>query len=118
MDQTDPASRLAVLEARAEKTDQSLCAIQRSTAEISRSLQQLIRLEEQHAETRRGLNRAFGEIQRCHAETDARLRVIEDQMPVLTLVRRWVLISVTSLAGIAGLSAVLITAVVKHDLGL
>lgn len=81
------AVRLGVLEHRANESDRALAAIQRSTAEISASLSALVRLEEQHAETRRSLERAFDALK---SQGD-RLDRVESEMPTLRLVQRWVL---------------------------
>lgn len=99
-DALDIAVRLRVLEHRANESDRALAAIQRSTAEISASLSALVRLEEQHAETRRSLERAFSALQ----EQSKRIDTIEDQMPTLRLVQRWVLGAIAGLLSAAGLA--------------
>lgn len=95
------AVRLGILEQRANESDRALAAIQRSTAEISASLSALVRLEEQHAETRRSLERAFSALK----DQSARIDTIEGEMPTLRLVQRWVLGGIGAIITAAGTAA-------------
>ncbi len=98
-DQNNMAVRLGVLEHRANEGDRIIASIQRSTAEISASLSALVRLEEQHAETRRALERAFNALK----DADQRMEKVENEMPTLRLVQKWVFATVSGLAVMAGL---------------
>lgn len=61
--------------------------IQNVLDSIADSISRLVALEERHAETRDGLNRAFTQIERLDTRTDA----IEQQMPQLIETRTWVM---------------------------
>lgn len=75
--------------------------IQKSNERIATSLERLVVLETKHAETRAGLDRAFKAIGRI----DARVDEVEGRMPVLGIVTKIVLWSVTA-AGAASVGFV------------
>lgn len=108
-DHVDVGVRLGVLEHRAEEAARVIHAIQESTDQISRSLASLVRLEEQHGETRRSLARAFEAL----AELQDRVVDLEREAPLTQLTRKWVIFAVTSLALSAGALAVVGFAVLR-----
>ncbi|MEJ0004434.1 MAG: hypothetical protein WDN30_14425 [Pararobbsia sp.] len=56
-----------------------LCRIEEAVTEISKSMSSLVALEQQHAETREGLTRAFSAL----SKQEERLRTVEIQMPTI-----------------------------------
>jgi DNA repair exonuclease SbcCD ATPase subunit len=87
--------------------------LERSQESIARSLEALVRLEQHHADTRSGLERAWqaietdrermGEIEdRIPKNLDDRLQAIEREMPSLKETSRWVKLGVLAVVGMAG----------------
>jgi hypothetical protein len=94
------ADQTAVMEYRLSSLEASVGEIRQAVKSIDASLQVLARLEQRHAETRDGLERAFGEI----ADHEARVRVIEQEQPTTKLIKGWVIAGVVgglSMMGIA-----------------
>lgn len=84
--------------------------------EISESLKAIVRLETSHQETREGLARAFSAVERNEEKCierqnkqDERLRLIEEQMPLLKRGNRWLewaIIAIVTAVGTQGLRAI------------
>lgn len=70
------------LDERLEHVERAIASIQQTSERIAASLERLVVLETQHAETRAGLGRAFGAIDRI----DRRLVSVERRMPLHGLV--------------------------------
>lgn len=90
-------------------------AVEGAVEKIADSMQQLVRLEERHAETRLGLDRAFVAIERRKEEHDRlgeRVAKIERDMPGLMESRKWMVSGM--LAIVCAVFAGLIALVVKH----
>lgn len=80
---------------------------------ISNSLERLVRLEEQHVANREAIARAFSAIEKIATgmhglrmqvptNLDPRLREIEENMPGLIEMRRWMTAGVISVVGLIG----------------
>lgn len=93
--------RLSLVERDVDGIKRAISEIRDSTKEISKSLQLLAVLEQRHAETRDGLERAF--IQLLDHET--RLRNIEAEMPTMKMARGWTITGVIGIVGLVGLAA-------------
>jgi hypothetical protein len=91
-----------VLDYRITALEASVGEIRQAVKSIDGSLQILARLEQRHAETRDGLERAFGEI----ADHEARVRVIESEQPTTKLIKGWVITGVLAGLGMIGLAMV------------
>jgi hypothetical protein len=87
--------------------------LERSHQSIAKSLEALVRLEQHHADTRSGLERAWkaietyrermGEIEdRIPKKLDDRLQAIEREMPSLKETSRWVKLGVLAVVSMAG----------------
>lgn len=79
-------------------TQYRLEMIENALRSISETLAKLATLEQKHIETREAIERAFDAI----ADKDKRLRDIETEMPMLKMVKGWV---ITGVIGIIGLLA-------------
>lgn len=91
-----------------------LLSLQEETAAIKTQLGNLVALEREHAHTRAGLDRAFGQLEKqtnendkAHESFDARLKVLESQAPLHDLVRKlvvavvWTVIAAIIVAGLS-----------------
>lgn len=87
--------------------------LERSHESIAKSLEALVRLEQHHADTRSGLDRAWKAIEndrermdeiedRIPKNLDDRLQAIEREMPSLKETSRWVKLGVLAVVGMAG----------------
>ncbi len=81
-------------------TQYRLGMIEKTLQAISDNLVQLATLEQKHIETREALGRAFEHID----DHDERLRTIETEMPMLKLVKGWVITGVIGIVGLLGTS--------------
>lgn len=109
--------------------DFRLTGIEAALARMSASMEKLVVLEQKHSETREALTRAFAAIESQEArlrvlETDQqvlgasshcrshseRLTAIENEMPTLKLVRKWV---ISGVVGSIGLLIVAVAVLVK-----
>lgn len=109
--QTD--ERLRRVEQEQGEMREVIMSLKESQQSISNSLERLVRLEERHIETREALSRAFAQIER-HAqmihevrlripeELEKRLRLVEQDMPGLVEMRRWMTAGVMSIVGLIG----------------
>ena len=90
-----------------------ILSLRESQQAISSSLERLVRLEERHVETREALSRAFAAIEKqgeaLHGiklqvpnNLEPRLRELENNMPSLLELRRWVTAGVLSVVGLVG----------------
>ncbi|MFO0467561.1 MAG: hypothetical protein ACK5ZS_01230 [bacterium] len=86
-----------------DTTNYRLHVIEQTLGAIRDNLVRLSTLEERHLHTREALNRAFSALEKH----DARLAVIEQEMPTLRLVRGWVI------GGVVGTLAMLGAIVAK-----
>lgn len=93
-----------VLEYRINTLEGSVTEIKQAVKSIDASLQILARLEQRHAETRDGLERAFKEIE----DHETRVRIIEGEMPTIKLTRGWLVSGVVSVIGVVGLAVVML----------
>lgn len=109
--QTD--ERLRLVEQEQTEMREVIFSLKESQQSISNSLERLVRLEERHVETREALTRAFTQIERhaqmihevrmqIPANLEERLRKIEQDMPGLIEMRRWVTAGVMSVVGLIG----------------
>lgn len=109
--QTD--ERLRMVEQEQGEMREVIFSLKESQQAISNSLERLVRLEEQHVETREAITRAFGAIEKISVSVhelrmqvpmslDPRLREIEANMPGLVEMRRWVTAGVVSVVGLIG----------------
>lgn len=78
-----------------------LGAIEDAISTVSKSMQQLVILEQKHIETREALGRAFDNIE----DHDARIKKIEIELPTLTLTRGWILSGVITIVSLVVLAA-------------
>jgi hypothetical protein len=95
-----------VIDYRITALESSVSEIRQAVRSIDGSLQILARLEQRHAETRDGLERAFGEL----ADHEARVRVIEQEQPTTKLIKGWVIAGVVgglSMMGVAMIKLVM-----------
>lgn len=90
-----------VMEYRLSALEGSVGEIRQAVKSIDASLQVLARLEQRHAETRDGLERAFKEL----ADHESRMRIVEIEMPTTKLVRGWIITAVVGTLGIVGVTA-------------
>lgn len=109
--QTD--ERLRRVEQEQTEMREVIFSLKESQQAISNSLERLVRLEERHVETREALTRAFTQIERhaqmihevrmqIPANLEERLRKIEQDMPGLIEMRRWMTAGVLSVVGLIG----------------
>lgn len=89
-----------VLEFRVSALEGVVSEIKLAVKSIDQSLQTLARLEERHAETRDGLERAFGEIK----DHEDRIRSVESDMPTMRLIRNWIVSGVLGTLGLVGVA--------------
>lgn len=92
----------SVIEYRIEALEGSVNEIKSAVKSIDASLRVLSRLEQRHAETRDGLERAFAEI----ADHETRVRTIETEMPTTKLIRGWVIAAVVCVIGMMGMAMI------------
>lgn len=78
--------------------DRRLGRVENAMQDIAQSLQALTRLEVYHKETKESINRAFIDIrqnrldyEKSCEDVNKRLRIIETQLPILTMTSRWVI---------------------------
>ena len=91
-----------------EKTFIRRYGIEDAVAALADNLKVLTQLEQKHIETREAVGRAFDAI----GDQDKRIRDIELEMPLLKMVRNWVVagvVGIVTLVGIALVSLVVIT---------
>lgn len=81
-------------------TQYRLTMIEKTLEQIADNLSKLASLEQKHLETREALERAFSTIEKH----DGRLRVMETEMPTLTLVRGWIIMGVVGILGLLGVA--------------
>lgn len=77
--------------------------------EMARSLEQLVRIEENQKEMRSSIVRAFDEIKINRSRidlTDGRVSLIENQLPGLRELRRWVIAGVLGALGMVASSII------------
>lgn len=109
--QTD--ARLRRVEQEQGEMREVIFSLKDSQQAISNSLERLVRLEERHVETREAIARAFSAIEKIATgmhelrmqvptNLDPRLREIEENMPGLIEMRRWMTAGVISVVGLIG----------------
>jgi len=109
--QTD--ERLRRVEMEQGEFREIIASLRESQQSISSSLERLVRLEEQHVETREALSRAFSAIEKLAITSheiklqlpenlEPRLREVEKQLPGLLEMRRWLVAGVMSVVGLIG----------------
>jgi hypothetical protein len=81
-----------------ELTQYRLSMIEKTLQAISDNLVQLAALEQKHIETREALSRAFEHID----EHEERIRGMETEMPMLKMVKGWVITGVIGIIGLLG----------------
>jgi hypothetical protein len=86
-------------------THYRLTMIEETLRVVSENLQRLTTLEQRHIDTRESLDRAFDTIEKV----DNRLKHVELEMPVLKIVKNWV---ITAVVGIVGLVAIAVFALI------
>lgn len=94
--------RVASLEQQAQQTLNAIETIRDNTTKMTNTLTQLAVLEERHLETRQALGRAFKEIKSTRMLIDAHQAQLGQhaiELAKLEPVRRWMMASVTTLAG-------------------
>ena len=103
----DQNMRLTLLERDHDDLKQAVLSLRDSQAEISKSLQKLVVLEERHEETREAIGRAFKSLEGI----TERMMVIEREMPALKEMRGLVLravVFIMSAIGAAGMGMILV----------
>lgn len=80
-------TRVALAERELAEMRSLVRKIESHTAETAKAVTKLAVLEDRHAETRSALSRAFRELE----GQEKRLHAVELELPVLKLVRRWVI---------------------------
>ncbi|MBP8294344.1 MAG: hypothetical protein KAX65_16320 [Caldilineaceae bacterium] len=98
-----------LFEHRLSSLERAVESIANAVQEIAHNTTQIVRLEQQHAATRDGLERAFEEItksRRACEKCSERLRVVEMDMPGLRETRSWVLRLILGVVGVVGLAVV------------
>lgn len=92
-------------------TDYRLERIEKAVATMAESMQNLVTLEQKHAETRDGLGRAF----KANEATEQRVRVLEVDMAVVKQSRGWAgqAIVIVTTAFVTAIAAVLVDHVMK-----
>lgn len=90
----------SVMEYRISSLEGSVNEIKSAVKSIDASLQVLSRLEQRHAETRDGLERAFSEL----SDHETRVRLIETEIPTTKLIRGWVIAGVIGGVGMMGIA--------------
>lgn len=109
--QTD--ERLRKVEQEQSEMREVILSLRESQQAISNSLERLVRLEERHVETREALARAFAATEKqgealhniklqVPNNLEPRLRELENNMPGLLELRRWVIAGVMSVVGLIG----------------
>jgi hypothetical protein len=81
-------------------TDYRLSMIEDTLRVMSDNLQRLTTLEQRHVDTRESLDRAFESIEKV----DTRLKHVELEMPVLKIVKNWVIAAVVGIVGLVGIA--------------
>jgi len=103
----DQNLRLTLLERNHDDLKQAVLSLRDSQAEISKSLQKLVVLEEWHQETRETIARAFKSLENI----TERMMVIEREMPALKEMRGLMLravVFIMSAIGAAGMGMILV----------
>lgn len=96
-----------IIEHRIGAVEQAVERISLAVQKMAESTAKLVTLEERHAETREGLERAFRSIEQREHEHDSlvdRVMTIEVAMPGLKEVRSWVIRGVLSIIGVIGMA--------------
>jgi len=91
-----------VLDFRVSALEKGFEHISKAVESIAVSLEALARLEEYHKQSRSSINRSFSEI----STHDVRLRLLEMEMPLLKLVRGWVITGVIGIVAILGAAVI------------
>jgi hypothetical protein len=81
-------------------TDYRISMIEDTLQVMSDNLQRLTALEQRHFDTRNSLDRAFETIEKV----DVRLKDVELEMPVLRIVKNWVIAAVIGIVGLVGIA--------------
>jgi hypothetical protein len=81
-------------------TNYRLTMIEETLRAVSENLQRLTTLEQRHVDTREALERAFDTIEKV----DGRLKHVELEMPVLKIVKNWVITAVIGIVGLVGIA--------------
>jgi hypothetical protein len=87
-----------VLAYRVRMVEAAVLELRASQESIAASLQQLVRLEERHAETRESLGRAFTTL----SKQGDRIAAIERDLPTLKLITGWVVVLMLACCTAAG----------------
>jgi len=98
-----------VLHHRVSAVERAVERIADAVEKIGENTAQLAMLEQRHAETRDGLERAFEAIKKTEAGHDAhetRIRTLEIDMPALLETRRWVIGGILAIVALVGLGLV------------
>ncbi|OFZ67394.1 MAG: hypothetical protein A2V79_09285 [Betaproteobacteria bacterium RBG_16_56_24] len=85
----------AILDVRVTNLERVVERVSVAVESIDESLKTLTKLDVQHTEIAKAVERAF-EVSRDH---ETRIRAIESEMPTLKLVRRWALSGMATFAG-------------------
>lgn len=99
----------AVTEFRINSLESAVGKIADAVQEIAQNTTQIAQLEVRHSETRDGLTRAFGEIEKLQkkdTDADTRLKAIEVEMPGLKETRGWVTRAMLAIIAVVGLAVV------------
>lgn len=83
-------------------TEYRISLVEQTLKSINDNLAQLATLEQKHFETRDALARAFKHLE----DQDERLRSLETEMPLLKMVRSWVITGVVGIVALLGTSLI------------
>lgn len=92
--------RLSLVEREQKEFREAIRDLRDYSERQAKSLEALVRLEERHAESREALSRAFASLK----EHNDRLNTIEQNMPGLLEIRRWVVGGVIGIISLVGIS--------------
>ena len=103
MDMTTAEARIAVLERNCDELKEAIF-------QIRDALQSLVRLEEQHMETKAALTRVFVQCEKI----ETRMVEIEKVIPGLVELRRWVVAGMLGTLSVVGVSLIGLVVVVAR----
>ena len=89
-----------LLEYRVTNLEAVVVDVRNSVRSIDASLKSLTRLEDNHAQTRETMSRVFEALE----DHNKRIRTIENELPILKLIRNWVISGVIGAVSLAAVS--------------
>ena len=95
----DPQAH-AVLDVRVTNLERVVERVSTAVESIDESLKTLTRLDVKHEETNKSVDRAFAVIK----DHETRIRLVENEMPTMKMVRGWVIAGAIALVGLVAVS--------------